>query len=147
MKINLEYPYSEKWKFGYIVTNSENKKTLILFNSHNDRSSTQYARYLLAVKLKRFLTEEETVDHIDGDKTNDSIDNLQILSRGDNIRKSQEKPKVKLICPICGTIFYRKRSKISGKEKRERANKNLICCSRKCGYISTSRTLKKNKGD
>lgn len=147
MKIVLEYPYSEKWKYGYIVINSEKRKTLILFNNHNDRSSTQYARYLLAVKLKRFLTEEETVDHIDGDKTNDSLENLQILSKADNIRKTCRKPDVKLICPICRQTFYRQSSKISGKELRERAKNNLICCSRKCGRISASRKLKKNKGD
>lgn len=76
MKIDLKYPYSEKWKFGYIVTNSENRKTLILYNNCSDRTSTQYARYLLTIKLKRFLTEEETVDHIDGDKINDSLNNL-----------------------------------------------------------------------
>ena len=29
-----------------------------------------------------------TVDHIDGDKTNNRADNLQWLSRGDNVRKS-----------------------------------------------------------
>lgn len=147
MKIDLKYPYSEKWKFGYIVTNSENRKTLILYNNCGDRTSTQYARYLLAIKLKRFLTEEEIVDHIDGDKTNDSLNNLQILSREDNIRKACKKPDIKLICPICGTVFYKQSSKLSGKKLRERVKNNLICCSRKCGRISASRKLKKNKGD
>ena len=78
--IDLEYPYNEIWKKGYLNTNKENRKTLTLYNSHGDRSSTQYARYLLAVSLGRFLTEQEHVDHIDNDKTNDSLENLRVVS-------------------------------------------------------------------
>lgn len=132
MKINLEYPYNEIWDKGYIVTNPENRKTLILYNSKNDRSSTQYARYLLAVKLGRFLKEDETVDHLDGDKTNNSIDNLQVLSLADNNRKSFKKPDVIMKCPICGKTFTRTRSQLRGRLKKALANE--VCCSRACVY-------------
>lgn len=88
MKIKLEFPYNERWKSGYLVTNREERKTLILFNDQTDRSSTQYARYLLAISLGRYLTGDETVDHIDGNRKNDNIDNLQILSKSENVRKS-----------------------------------------------------------
>ena len=37
----------------------------------------------------------DTVDHINGNKENNSIDNLQWLSNADNIRKAQNK---KIIC-------------------------------------------------
>ena len=84
-EIKLEYPYSEIWKKGYIVVNPEGRRTLILFNSSDDRTSTQYARYLLAVKLGRFLNDDEQVDHKDNDKTNDALGNLQILSKQENI--------------------------------------------------------------
>lgn len=141
MKIHLEYPYSLKWRFGYIVTNPEGRKTLILFNNKKDRTSTQYARYLLAVKLKRFLINDECVDHIDGDKTNDSLDNLQLLTTTENNRKSFKKPNLELICPICGKKFTRTRTQLRG--KLDKAYKNLITCSRTCGYKMTSLTLKK----
>lgn len=39
-KIDLEFPYNEIWKSGYVVTNKENRKTLLLVNDKNDRSST-----------------------------------------------------------------------------------------------------------
>lgn len=32
-----------------------------------------------------------TIDHIDGDKLNNDIDNLQLMSRGDNSRKANRK--------------------------------------------------------
>lgn len=87
-EIKLEHPYSERWRKGYLVVNPEGRKTLILYNSSKDRSSTQYARYLLAVKLGRYLHEDETVDHIDDDIENDDISNLEALSQADNTRKA-----------------------------------------------------------
>lgn len=141
-EIILQYPYSQDWKHGYIVTNPENRKTLILYNSPQERSSTQYARYLLAVKLQRYLTKEETVDHIDNDKSNDSIENLQLLSRVDNIRKQCKKPDVTCTCPICGKKYFIASSKISGKIARERALTGQRCCSRSCAKIKISNTLK-----
>ena len=143
MKIELKPPYSDKWKSGYLVTNKENRKTVILVNSGSDRSSTQYARYLLAVSMGRFLTAEETVDHIDGDKTNDNIDNLQILTRAENISKACKQPDVELTCPVCGNVFYRTLTQLRG--RKHRAEENMIACSRVCGgkvnHITKARSL------
>lgn len=86
--MKLEYPYSTKWKKGYIVTNPEGRKTVILYNSQKDRTSTSYARYIMSVHLGRFLTPSEHVDHIDEDKTNDDIDNLQLLTQTENSKKN-----------------------------------------------------------
>lgn len=51
------------------------------------KKHTQVARVLLESKLGRMLTKIETVDHIDGDSLNNSMDNLQMLSRSDNAKK------------------------------------------------------------
>lgn len=140
-KINLEYPYCNDWKYGYVVTNRQNRKTLILWNSSKNRSSTQYARYLLATNLGRYLTPTETVDHIDGDKTNNDISNLQILSRGDNIRKSQKLPLYETVCYICGKKFYKARN--LSKANKEKLDRGELTCSRQCGYKKTSLSLLK----
>jgi len=55
MKIELEYPFNITWKRGYIVTNPENRKNVLLYNSQPDRTTISYARYLMSVSLKRFL--------------------------------------------------------------------------------------------
>ena len=144
-RIELEYPYNERWRKGYIVTNPEGRKTLILFNNKDDRSSTQYARYLLAVKLGRFLAPEETVDHIDGDKRNDSIDNLQVLSLAENVRKSHKKEDYHCVCPICGKEFIVPRQKVRNDETRTRVLSGERCCSWDCGRKHASRTLKGRK--
>ena len=87
MKIELQKPYSDDWDNGYLVVNPESRKTVILTkNKSKIKSSVSYARYLMAVKLNRYLTSDEEVDHIDEDKTNDSVNNLQILSRKENLQ-------------------------------------------------------------
>ena len=143
-KIKLEYPYSKDWEIGYLVTNKESRKTIILYNGINGnnqkRSSTQYARYKLAVHLGRYLTKDETVDHIYNDKTNDDISNLQILSRYDNICKSQKKPPLIANCFICGKSFNVRRNLTV--EKRLKYEKNELCCSRECGRRKASISLK-----
>lgn len=143
-KIKLEYPYSQDWEIGYLVTNKENRKTIILYNGINGnnqkRSSTQYARYKLAVNLGRYLTKDETVDHIDNDKTNDDISNLQILSRRDNICKSQKKPPLTSNCFICGKSFNVRRNLTV--EKRLKYENNELCCSPECGRRKASISLK-----
>jgi hypothetical protein len=126
MKIPLEYPYSTKWKSGYIVTNTENRKTVILFNSKHDRSSVSYARYLMAVHMGRFLDASEHVDHIDDDKTHDVVSNLQILYQAENNKKaSTGLTMVELVCGCCGIIFTREKRQMHGVRK-------TISCSRKC---------------
>lgn len=132
--ISLQKPYSDKWRKGYIVINPEGRKNLILYNNKNDRTTTQYARYVLATKLGRFLTKEETVDHIDDDFTNDDESNLQILTRAQNIYKACKQPDVKLTCPTCGSVFYRSRTQLRG--RLHKIETNSINCSRKCGYAS-----------
>lgn len=54
----------------------------------NLRRTVSYPRHLMMVHLDRELEYWETVDHIDEDFTNDDMDNLQILTRAENIQKS-----------------------------------------------------------
>lgn len=140
MKMDLEYPYNKDWKFGYLQINPEMRKTVILFNNSQERSSTAYARYLLAVKLGRYLTEYEEADHIDTDKTNDSIDNLQVLSVEEhriktNLEQSGE-TYLKFICACCGEEFTR---------SRQRINKATKYCGLSCARKSSKPPINDSK--
>jgi len=65
-----------------------NKRTHLHINMDGKNRYRQYAAWLVEIKYGRKLKKDETVDHIDEDKTNDSMDNLQILSRRDNSLKA-----------------------------------------------------------
>lgn len=76
------------------------------------RRTILYSKYLMSLKVGRILSSQEEVDHIDGDKTNDSIDNLQIVTRQENEKKFRDGmpcTKVTLECPKCGIIFKRRK--------------------------------------
>ena len=108
-KIQLENPFAALWKFGYLVS-SQGRRSVCLWNSKSDRTTISYARYLMSVHLGRLLSDHEHVDHIDNDKTNDVISNLQILTLLENNRKhataiAKGPTMVEYICPVCSNYF------------------------------------------
>lgn len=132
MKISLEYPYSLDWKQGYIQVNGEGRKTVILYNSPEDRSSTAYSRYIVSTKLSRYLEDWEQVDHIDDDKTNDVLSNLQILTLKENNAKEglrRRQPRFILKCSFCGVFFERE-------PRQMHKNSTEYYCKRQCLYDS-----------
>ena len=146
-KIDLEYPYSSDWKCGYLVTNKENRRHIVLYNSPTDRTTTAYARYLLSVSLGRYLSENEHVDHIDNNKTNDVLSNLQLVTQADNNRKAAKlkgRQVAEIRCPICGTIFTRRKGNTQAVEIHKG---KVTCCSKECRDKFLSLPLTKDERD
>lgn len=86
-------------------------------------------RIVVENHIGRLLSSDEVVHHINGNKKDNCIENLNLMSRKEhNAYHSTGKTMTKLQCPICGEIFY-----------RTKRNTHLIkggtatCCSRKCG--------------
>lgn len=133
-KIKLDYPYSKDYECGYLNINKEPRRVVLLIGNNSMRTSTSYARYLLSCKLKRYLSPNEHADHIDGDKLNDVIENLQILSaKENNIKKNIQlgikKTMITIICPICDKDFIREARNINNKIQQGKTP----TCSRSCG--------------
>lgn len=102
----------------------------------------------MSVHLNRYLDKKEQVDHIDNDKLNDTISNLQILTpRENNIKKNEhlgiKSQNIDLICPICGVEFSRTPRQVRYKIVKGK----LITCSRVCGGKMSHITAKNNKND
>lgn len=133
MKIETKFPF-EKYH-GYLLTNREDRQMVCLRHKKTKRRTTiSYARYLVSVKEKRILDKSEQVDHINGNKKDDSINNLQILTiKENNIKKFIERgatrKMIELICPACNNNF----EKEFGNCFLQKGN-HFTCCSRKCLY-------------
>lgn len=135
MAFILQEPFKSKWSKGYLRVNNENRQIVDLFNSDSDRTTISYARYLMGIKLGYEVPFEYEVDHKDNDKTNDDINNLQLLTSEQN-RIKQEWHYVEHVqncygveCIWCGTHFLLTERQI----KAKLASKvNNIFCSRSC---------------
>jgi len=98
------------------------------------KKSILLSRLRMESHLGRVLSNEEEVDHKDGDKTNDEFKNLQVLGRiehkvkdGLRIGKSR-RTKRKVKCPCCNAKFSCSAFRI--KEAKNKGKKP--CCSRSC---------------
>lgn len=119
----------EYWKFIYgyphlIVSNTGKVRSLLLDREIKPFVSNRgYLRVALCkgkqhkyVHVHRLVAEAfipnpngyDTVDHIDGNKLNNNVENLQWISRGDNIRKAgdaRNKGARPVICLETGKIY------------------------------------------
>ena len=119
----------EYWKFVYgyphlIVSNTGKVRSLLydrelkpfISNRGYLRVNLSKDKTVKSVHLHRLVAEAfvpnpngyDTVDHIDGNKLNNNADNLQWLSRGENIRKAGNKRfcgAKPIICVETGKVY------------------------------------------
>lgn len=109
-------PYTRKNGRKHIITIEEGK-----------RKTTSYPKWLLEQHIGRKLVGDETTDHINGDFRDDSLSNLQILSRIANAEKSAKKGRKisTLVCKHCNKTFERFTSQV-------RNNRDGPFCSKRC---------------
>lgn len=105
-------PYLRKDGRKHIVLNSSRPK------NDNKLKTISYPKALMEVRIGRRLDNDETVDHINGDYTDNSDENLQILSRVDNAFKGATKRNpVFGDCVLCGKTFELSRFQIHKKKE------------------------------
>lgn len=133
-----EFPWNNYWV--YEVWHRKEGRWMVNFISMTSeyRTTSSRARYRMSTNLGRFLKDDEHVDHIDNDKSNDDINNLQILSPLENrikqekLYREQNPSEVSLICATCTKTFKREIKNYNYKKKK---GQEKFYCSRPCGYI------------
>lgn len=136
-------PYSCDRMCGPYTRASDGRKYMKRYNGTFGENGTtvSYPKYLMEIKLGRYLLPNETVDHKDRDFTNDSIDNLRVIN---NVQHGKEdsllRKEATFICQICSKSFT-----VSGKKLHD-LNANhwrMRCgpfCSRSCAGKASHRS-------
>lgn len=131
MKLEISDYYKNKgYETLYVNINKEPRRVATIRKPNKEMHSMSYAKYLYTSYYKCDIAEGDQIDHINGDKMDDRIENLQIISGNYNILKDKKsKEMIEVICPVCGNKFLF--------PKRNLSTHPNPCCSRRCGGIKS----------
>ena len=125
-----EYYKNKGYTRAYLATNKEPRRVCMLRKADGTMKSMSYAKYLYTSYYNCDVAEGDHVDHINGDKMDDRIENLQVISGTYNRQKDHKhKEMVIRVCPVCGTEFLFNKTDLPFKPNP--------CCSRRCGGIKS----------
>lgn len=135
MKVEIsDYYKSLGYNRLYVNTNKEPRRVANLYGNNVPIKCMSYAKYLYTSHYACSVPDGYEVDHINGDKMDDRIENLQIINGTYNRQKDKKiSEKVIKICPICGCEFLM--------DKRNEKFRPNATCSKKCGNIKKSQLL------
>lgn len=125
-----EYYKSKGFITVYININKEPRRVATLRKPDGTMVSMSYAKYLYTSYYKTDVAKGDEVGHINGDKIDDRIENLQVIYGRYNRQKGHKRKEMVIcICPVCKKEFLF--------EKRNLSTHPSPCCSRKCGSIKS----------
>lgn len=115
--------------YGPYLRKKDNRKYISIVRD-GKRTSMSYPKWLMEQHLGRKLLDDETVDHINRDKTDDRIENLQILDRINHSKLDSKRVyDVKITCSWCGKTVLKKARELAHSKKQKKAGP---FCSRSC---------------
>lgn len=109
------------------------------------KSTISYPKFLVESYLGRKLSDQETIDHIDGNFLNNDFKNLRIVERKQHAKDdSLIVVPIETNCPVCG------RKVIVNSSREQNRGKLVGFCSKKCSglygkLIQTNKTKIKRK--
>lgn len=125
-----EYYKNKGYITAYLAVNKEPRRVCTLRMADGTMTSMSYAKYLYTSYYGCKIAEGDHIDHINGNKMDDRVENLQKISGTYNRRKDHKhKEMVILSCPVCDTEFLFEKSNLLFKPNP--------CCSRRCGGIKS----------
>ena len=118
---------------------NDGRKHIVIIFPDNSRKTVSYPKYLMELKLNRYLSDTETVDHDDGDFNNNSYINLKVLDRSEHCRLDVKRVKEQWFkCDVCGNEFS-----LSGRKLQNAYNNHIYknatgpYCSKRCAGIAS----------
>ena len=120
------------WNIRKVVNKGEYQYAVV--PEHPNKIKHGYVllhRVLLENHLGRLLNSNEIVHHVNENKRDNSIENLQIMNSSQHARlhmQKKGKTMLSLQCPLCGSIFSREKRLTHIGNKRGK----YTCCAKSC---------------
>ena len=107
MVIEVSDYYKKKgYTTAYLSINKEPRRVCTLRKADGTMTSMAYAKYLYTSHYNCEVAQGDHVDHINGDKMDDRIENLQKISQKYNSIKDKKcREMIMRKCPVCGVEF------------------------------------------
>lgn len=126
--------------YGPYVRMVDARKIVVIHYIDGTTKTTSYARHIYEQHHNIELDSNVDVDHINGDASDDRIENLQLLSRSDNVLKQyKDSGNYRLLyifeCPVCETKTQKEFNQV---KHNWNLGKSGPFCSRKCGGFFTN---------
>lgn len=136
-------PYANSRVYGPYFR-PDNRQHVICIFIDGTRKTVSYPKYLVEKSIGRILDTREEVHHINGDVTDNKLENLQIIDKTTH-RKMHVKRYMKqdFLCPVCGTEFtldYTELSNLVRNRKLGRSKTGPFCSKSCAGIGSTFRS-------
>ena len=131
MKEEISEYYKQKGFIKlYIGINKDPRKVATMYKEDGTTLTMSYAKYLYTSHYKEDIDPFYHIDHINGDKLDDRIENLQKVTGTYNRQKDHKRREMTVLtCPVCGKDFIFPKKNLSTHPNP--------CCSRRCGGIKS----------
>lgn len=105
---------------------------IILKLNNGSNKTVSYPKYLMELHLGRYLEENETIDHIDGNPLNNDLSNLRVIDRKEHAYNDAiRNDKLIVTCAYCGKSFEIDGNKLYNRNRTDRHQSGYFC-SRSC---------------
>lgn len=123
--------YADNFKVFGPYKRQDGRQLVIVVDNNSVRRTISYPKWLLEMQLGRPLDPDlETVQHLDGDHSNNDDDNLKLMPREEHSAQDTRRVKnLKFNCAWCSSEFERSPRLIRDKAKKNKAGP---FCSRSC---------------
>ncbi len=123
--------------YGPYSNSKDGRLRCILIHKNSKKQTVSYPKYLMEVHLGRYLKENETIDHIDGNFLNNNFSNLRVIERKQHCIEDVKRNKDAVVeCAYCHKLFTIKGNELSYRNRKDRHQSGYFCskiCSGKYG--------------
>lgn len=116
---------------------NDGRSHVILIDDKGNRRTVSYPKYIMEQHLGRELDpDKETIDHINGDFTNNNLSNLRVIDRSNHIKDDIKRVRLgNYVCPQCGKKFQSSCNDVDHNRKQGCAGP--FCCRSCAGKYGT----------